>query len=239
MHLAGAGIADKRWTPEQKQRIVESRVRPTTVLCEALAGLNEPPGVLVSGSAVGWYGNRGSEVLTESSGPPNPPDFLADVCRQWESATTPAEAAGIRTVHLRTGIVLARQGGALPRMVLPFKLGLGGRIGSGKQYMSWIGLADEVGAIVHTITTSELSGPVNATAPTPVTNSEFTAALGHVLKRPTLLPTPVPALKLRYGSELVDHLLVEGQRVVPDRLEATGYEFVQPDLDGALRANLR
>jgi uncharacterized protein len=239
VHLAGTGIADKRWTPDQKQRIVESRVRPTTLLSETLAGLAAPPGVLVSGSAIGWYGNRGSEVLTESSGPPNPLDFLADVCRQWEAATTPAEAAGIRTVHLRTGIVLARDGGALPRMALPFKLGLGGRIGSGQQYMSWIGLADEIGAIVHAITTPEVSGPVNATAPTPVTNSEFTAALGHVLKRPTLLPTPVAALKVLYGSELVDHLLVEGQRVVPDQLEATGYEFVQPDLDGALRANLR
>ena len=239
VHLAGTGIGDKRWTPEQKQRIVQSRVGPTTLLAETLAGLTKPPGVLVSGSAVGWYGNRGSEVLTEESGPPQPLDFLADVCRQWEAATTPAEAAGIRTVHLRSGIVLASEGGVLPRMALPFKLGLGGRTGSGKQYMSWIGLADEVGAIVHAITTAEVSGPLNATAPTPVTNAEFTAALGHVLKRPTLLPTPVPTLKLVYGSELVEHLLVEGQRVVPDRLQATGYEFAQPDLELALQSNLR
>jgi uncharacterized protein (TIGR01777 family) len=238
VHLAGTGIADKRWTAEQKQRIVESRVRPTTLLTETLAGLAKPPGVLVSGSAIGWYGNRASEVLTEASGPPNPLDFLADVCRQWEAATTPAEAAGIRTVHLRTGIVLAPEGGVLPRMALPFKLGLGGRVASGKQYMSWIGLADEIGAIVHAITTPEVSGPLNATAPTPVTNAEFTAALGHVVKRPTLLPTPVPALKLVYGSELVDLLLVGGQRVVPDKLEASGYEFTQPDLELALKANL-
>jgi uncharacterized protein len=238
VHLAGTGIGDKRWTPEQKQRIVESRVRPTTLLSETLAGLSNPPSVLVSASAVGWYGDRGSEILTEASGPPNPLDFAADVCRQWEAATTPAEAAGIRTVHLRTGIVLASAGGVLPRMALPFKFGLGGRIGSGKQYMSWIGLADELGAIVHAITTSELSGPVNATAPTPVTNAEFTAALGHVVHRPTFLPTPVAALKLVYGAELVDHLLVGGQRVVPDRLQATGYEFTEPDLEAALAANL-
>lgn len=238
VHLAGTGIGDKRWTPARKQEIVQSRVRPTTLLAETLAGLSKPPGVLVSGSAIGWYGNRGSEVLTETSGPPNPVDFAADVCRQWEAATTPAEAAGIRTVHLRTGIVLASAGGVLPRMALPFKLGLGGRIGSGKQYMSWIGLADELGAILHAITTPAVSGPMNATAPTPVTNAEFTAALGHVVHRPTLIPTPVPALKLVYGSELVDHLLVGGQRVVPDQLQATGYEFSQPNLEDALAANV-
>jgi len=238
VHLAGTGIGDKRWTPERKQQILQSRVRPTTLLSETLAGLTRPPSVLISASAVGWYGARGSEILTEESGPPNPSDFAADVCRQWEAATTPAEAAGIRTVHLRTGIVLASGGGVLGRLALPFKLGLGGRIGSGKQYMSWIGLADELGAILHAIATPELAGPLNATAPTPVTNAEFTAALGHALKRPTLIPTPVPALKLVYGSELVDHLLVEGQRVVPDRLQATGYEFAQPDLELALKANL-
>ena len=239
VHLAGVGIGDKRWTDEQKQRILQSRVVPTTLLAETLAGLARPPAVLVSGSAVGWYGARGSEVLTEASPPPNPSDFAADVCRRWEAATTPAEAAGIRTVHLRTGIVLARAGGVLPRMALPVKLGLGGRIGSGKQYMSWIALEDEIGAILHAINTASLNGPLNATAPTPVTNAEFTAALGHVLKRPTILPTPVPALKVVYGSELVDHLLVEGQRVVPDQLEATGFTFTHTGLDDALRAVLR
>jgi uncharacterized protein len=238
VHLAGTGIADRRWTPERKQRIVESRVRPTTLLAETLAGLTKPPGVLVSGSAIGWYGDRGSEVLTETSAPPSPPDFLADVCRQWEAATTPAEAAGIRTVHLRTGIVLGAAGGVLPRMATPFKLGLGGRIGSGKQYMSWVGLDDEIGAIEHAITHPDLVGPVNVTAPTPVTNAEFTAALGHVLKRPTFLPTPVAALKAVYGAELVDLLLVGGQRVVPDRLQASGYAFVLSDLELALRTIL-
>lgn len=238
VHLAGQGIGDKRWTPEQKRRILDSRTGPTNLLAETLAGLAKPPPVLVSGSAIGWYGNRGSEVLTEASEPPPGPDFAADVCVQWEAATAPAEAAGIRTVHVRTGIVLAGAGGVLPRMATPFKFGLGGRIGSGKQYMSWIAIDDEVGAILHAITTPELSGPLNATAPTPVTNAEFTAALGHVLKRPTLLPTPVPALKLVYGSELVEHLLIGGQRVVPDRLVDSGYTFAQPDLDGALRAAL-
>jgi uncharacterized protein len=238
VHLAGTGIGDRRWTAEQKQRIVESRTGPTALLAETLAGLERPPGVLVSGSAIGWYGNRGSEILNEESPPPSPADFLADVCRQWEASTAAAEAAGIRTVHIRTGVVLAAQGGVLQRMLTPFRLGLGGRIGSGRQYMSWVAIDDEVGAILHAITNAELSGPVNATAPTPVTNAELTAALGRALKRPTLLPTPVPALKLVYGSELVEHLLVDGQRVVPDRLEGSGYRFVHRDLDGALAAIL-
>jgi hypothetical protein len=178
-------------------------------------------------------------VLDESSPPPSEPDFLSDTCVQWEAATAPAEAAGIRAVHVRTGIVLAAEGGVLPQLAKPFKLGLGGRTGSGRQYMSWIALADEVGAIRHAITTAAVTGPMNATAPTPVTNAELTAVLGRVLKRPTLLPTPLPVLKLVYGGELVDHLLVAGQRVVPDALTRTGYEFAQPDLDGGLRAALR
>ncbi len=234
VHLAGAGIGDRRWTDEQKQRILGSRTGPTWLLAETLAGLQRPPAVLVSGSAIGWYGDRGSEVLDESSDPPSGPDFLADVCRRWEAATGPAEAAGIRTVHVRTGIVLAGEGGVLSRLATPFKLGLGGRTGSGRQYMSWIALVDEVGAIRHAIATESVAGPMNATAPTPVTNTEMTAALGRVLKRPTLLPTPLPVLKLVYGGELVDHLLVAGQRVVPDVLTRTGYEFVEPDLDHAL-----
>ena len=235
VHLAGAGIGDRRWTPDQKRRVLESRTIPTTLLAETLAGLAKPPSVLVSGSAIGWYGNRGAEILTEASPAPSPPDFLADVCRQWEAATAPAESAGIRTVHLRTGVVLAAEGGVLKRMLLPFRLGLGGRIGSGDQYLSWIAIDDEIGAILHAITHPEISGPLNASAPTPATNAEFTATLGRVLKRPTMLPTPVPALKLVYGSELVQHLLLEGQRVLPARLEATGYSFARPDLAYALR----
>ena len=246
VHLAGTGIGDKRWTPERKQQIVESRVRPTTLLAETLAGLAHPPGVLVSGSAVGWYGNRGSEVLTETSGPPNPLDFAADVCRQWEAATTPAEAAGIRTVHIRTGVVLAPEGGVLPRMALPFKLGLGGRIGSGKQYLSWIGLADELGAILHAITTPELSGPLNATAPTPVTNGEFTAALGHVLKRPDAAPDAHPraeaGLRLRAGGPPARRGPAGGPRPAPGhrvRVHPThprGRAAGEPALSRATRA---
>src|SRR5262245_60403825 len=146
VHLAGAGIGDKKWTDERKQLILGSRTGPTRLLAETLAGLSQPPPVLVSGSAIGWYGDRGTEVLTEASPPPEPRDFLAEVCRQWEGATAPAEAAGIRTVHLRTGIVLAADGGVLPRLALPFKLGVGGKTGSGKQYMSWVAIEDEIGA---------------------------------------------------------------------------------------------
>lgn len=238
VHLAGAGIGDRKWTDQRKRHILASRTEPTRLLAETLAGLDDKPAVLVSGSAIGWYGDRGTEVLTEASPPPEPLDFLADVCRQWEAATQRAEAAGIRTVHLRSGIVLAAQGGVLQRMATPFRLGLGGKTGSGKQYMSWVALEDEVGAIQHAIAHPDLEGPVNVTAPVPVTNAEFTTALGHVLKRPTLLPTPVPVLKLVYGSELVEKLLVGGQRVVPDRLAASGYEFAQADLDGALHSIL-
>ncbi len=235
VHLAGAGIGDKKWTPEQKRRILESRTRGTELLATTLASLDARPGVLVSGSAVGWYGNRGSEELTEASPSPVEPDFTAEVCRTWEAATAPAEAAGIRTVHLRTGIVLAAHGGALARMLLPFRLGLGGRIGSGAQYMSWIALEDEVGAILHALAHEELVGPVNATAPNPATNAEFTKTLGRVLRRPSAIPTPLAPLRAVYGRELVEHLLIEGQRVLPARLRATGYAFAWPDLEGALR----
>jgi uncharacterized protein (TIGR01777 family) len=238
VHLAGTGIGDKRWSDARKREVLESRTVPTTLLAETLAGLQKPPAAFVSGSAVGWYGNRGAQVLTEKSPPPDPPDFVSDVVRQWEAATAPAEAAGIRTVHVRSGVVLAKQGGMLQRLLLPFRLGLGGRTGSGEQYLSWIALDDEVGAILHALTHVDLAGPVNTTAPTPVTNAQFTATLGRVLKRPTVLPTPVPALKVVYGAELVQHLLLEGQRVVPERLEESGYTFERPDLAFALRAIL-
>jgi uncharacterized protein len=238
VHLAGAGIGDRRWTDAQKRLVLESRTRPTALLAETLAGLTRPPGVLVSGSAIGWYGNRADEVLTEQSAPPSPSDFVADVARQWEASTRAAEDAGIRTVHLRTGIVLSPAGGVLKRMIPPFKLGLGGRSGSGRQYMSWVAIDDELGAILHAIKTPTIAGPMNATAPTPVTNLEFTTALGRVLGRPTKLPTPMPALRLVYGRELVQKLLLEGQRVMPARLEGTGYRFERPDLAFALRAML-
>jgi uncharacterized protein (TIGR01777 family) len=239
VHLAGASIGDRRWTAEQKRAIRESRTRGTALVAEALAALDRKPSVLVSGSAVGWYGGvRGAEALTEDSPPPEPPDFLSDVCREWEAATTPAEHAGIRVVHLRTGIVLTPRGGVLKRMLLPFRLGLGGRTASGRQYMSWITLDDEVGAIRHAITHEELRGPVNATAPNPVTNAEFARALGGAVHRPAVLPTPRLPLELVYGKELVQHLLVEGQRVLPTRLADTGYAFGHADLAEALRSLL-
>jgi uncharacterized protein (TIGR01777 family) len=236
VHLAGEGIGEKRWSDEQKRRILESRTRGTELLVGALATREQKPKVLVSASAIGYYGNRGDEVLTEVSTPGR--DFLAGVCEQWEAATAPASEAGIRVVNVRTGIVLARGGGALGRLLLPFKLGLGGRIGSGHQYMSWISIADEVGAILHAIDNDALHGAMNATGPNPVTNAEFTATLGHVLHRPTLLPTPLAPLKVVYGGELVESLLLFSQRVEPAKLRATGYEFRHPSLEAALRAVL-
>jgi uncharacterized protein (TIGR01777 family) len=206
------------------------------LLASTFAGLAAPPKVLVSASAIGYYGDRGDEELTEKSGPGD--GFLADLVVQWEQATAAAEAAGIRTVHVRTGIVLARHGGALARLVTPFKLGLGGRIGSGKQWMSWIALADEVGAILHAVDDDRVVGAVNLTAPNPVTNLEFTRTLGQALHRPTVLPTPLPALRLLYGGELVRELLLFSQRVRPDELVSSGYEFRHPQLLEALQATL-
>jgi uncharacterized protein (TIGR01777 family) len=234
VHLAGAGIGDKRWTEERKRLIFESRTKGTGLLARALAGLARPPSVLVSASAIGYYGNRGDEPLDEESPPGN--DFVARVCVQWETATAPAADAGIRVARVRSGVVLGRDGGVLPRMLLPFRLGLGGRIASGRQYMSWISIDDEVGAILHALTQDRVTGPVNLTGPAPVTNAEFTKTLGRVLRRPTMIPTPLLPLRARYGSELVQHLLVEGQRVLPKRLEATGYAFKHPTLEDALRA---
>jgi uncharacterized protein (TIGR01777 family) len=236
VHLAGAGIGDKKWTPARKQLILDSRTEGTGLLARTLAGLARPPEVLLSGSAVGYYGDRGAEELTEASAPGD--DFPARVCVAWEAATAPAEAAGIRVVHLRTGIVLAAHGGALGRMLLPFKLGLGGRIGSGEQYMSWISIDDHVGAIQHLLTDESVHGAANLSAPNPVTNSEFTHALGDALHRPTVLPTPLLPLKAVYGGELVEHLLVNGQRVLPRVLQERGYEFAHAQLDDALRAVL-
>jgi hypothetical protein len=236
VHLAGAGIGDKKWTPARKSLILESRTRGTGLLARTLAGLREPPPVLVSGSAVGYYGNRGDELLTEASAPGD--DFTADVCVAWEAATAPAADAGIRVVMIRTGLVLAHHGGVLKRLLLPFRLGIGGRTGSGAQYMSWIALDDHVRGIVHLLERDDAHGAVNLVAPNPVTNAEFTTTLGKVLHRPTVLPTPLAPLKVIYGSELVQSLLVDGQRVSSVKLEASGFEFAHPDLDGALRAAL-
>jgi len=234
VHLAGAGIGDKRWTDARKRLILESRTRGTGLLARTLAGLTHPPSALVSASAIGYYGNRRDEPLDEQSAPGN--DFVARVCVQWEAATAPADDAGIRVARVRSGIVLGREGGVLPRLLLPFRLGLGGRIASGRQYMSWISIDDAIRAILHALTHDQVAGPVNVTGPAPVTNDEFTKTLGRVVRRPTVIPTPLFPLRTRYGRELVQHLLVEGQRVLPKRLEASGYAFEHPTLEDALRA---
>jgi uncharacterized protein (TIGR01777 family) len=233
VHLAGEGVADKRWSPAQKARILESRVQGTTTLATALAALADKPSVLVSGSAIGYYGEQGDDVLTEDAPPGE--GFLVDVCKAWEGATAPAVAAGIRVVTIRTGIVLTKKGGALKRQLPLFKLGVGGKLASGKQWTSWISIDDEVGAIIHALNTPSLSGPVNLTAPNPVTNSEFTKALGAAVHRPTLLPVPSFGLNVVLGRELA-HNLLGSARVVPEKLTASGYHFIHPTIDEAFRA---
>jgi uncharacterized protein (TIGR01777 family) len=231
VHLAGENIS-QRWTREKKVRIRDSRVKGTRLLAESLARLSRPPAVLVSASAVGYYGDCGDQVLREES--PSGRGFLSEVCREWEAATEPAARKGIRVVNLRTGVVLSARGGALARMLLPFRLGLGGRIGTGKQYLSWIALDDLVGVIVHALTHDALQGPVNAVSPNPVTNLEFTKILGRVLHRPTLFAIPAFALRLVFGR-MVDELLLASARVEPARLLESGYVFRYPELEGALR----
>lgn len=235
IHLAGASIAGARWTAAKKRAIRESRVQGTELLSRVLAELRTPPATFISGSAVGFYGDRGDEVLTEDSPPGK--GFLADVCRAWEKATHAARAVGIRTLFLRTGIVLSPEGGMLNTVQLPFRLGLGGRLGSGRQYMPWIDLDDEVGLILHLIRTRELRGAVNATAPNPVPNEAFTTVLGRVLSRPTLLPAPALAIRAALG-EMGDELLLTGQRAIPERARGTGYRFLFPDLEDSLRHQL-
>jgi uncharacterized protein (TIGR01777 family) len=231
VHLAGEPIAH-RWTPARKAAIRDSRVQGTTLLARALAALGEPPRVFLSGSAVGYYGDRGDELLDETSRVGT--GFLAGVTDDWEQATHAASAAGIRTVLLRTGIVLAAHGGALERLLTPFRLGAGGPIGSGQQWMSWIALEDELRAIEHALWTPELQGPVNLVAPTPVTNAEFASTLGRVLLRPALLPIPGFALELLYG-EMAEETILAGQRVMPRALTASGFEWAYPTLEQALR----
>jgi uncharacterized protein (TIGR01777 family) len=232
VHLAGESVAGARWTEAVKARILESRTRGTALLCTTLAGLQRPPKVLVSASAIGYYGDRGDEVLREDSA--GGTGFLADVCRQWEAATAPAEQAGIRVVHLRIGIVLSPAGGALKAMLVPFKLGAGGRIGSGAQSMSWISIDDLIGAILHALRTETLRGTVNAVAPRAVTNAEFTRVLGHVLRRPTLFPVPAAVARLAFG-EAADEMLLASARVQPVRLQETRYAFRHAELEAALR----
>jgi uncharacterized protein (TIGR01777 family) len=230
VHLAGENISG-RWTAAKKARILESRVKGTRTVAEALAGLDEPPKVLVSSSAVGYYGDRGDEVLTEESSSGSL--FLSEVCRQWEAATEPVATKGIRVVNLRTAPVLTPAGGPLAQLLTPFRLGLGGVVGSGRQYFPWIAIDDLIGAIHHALITESLSGPVNAAAPQQVTNHELTKTLGRVLGRPTLFPLPAFAARLAFG-EVADELLLASQRVEPVRLMASGYSFRLPDLEGAL-----
>lgn len=231
VHLAGESVAG-RWTAAKKARVRESRVRGTRLLSETAASLSRAPAVIACASAVGYYGDRGDERLEEGSGPGS--GFLAQVVRDWEAATEPARERGIRVVNLRFGIVLSAGGGALRSMLTPFRLGLGGPLGSGRQYMSWVALEDAIGAIRYALSNGDLEGPVNVCSPNPVTNREFTRVLGRVLGRPTLLRVPRPALQLALGRELSGELL-GSQRVVPARLLETGYRFRHPELDEALR----
>lgn len=234
VHLAGEPIGE-RWSPAKKDRIRSSRVEGTRLLSESIASLTLRPRVLVSASGIGYYGDRGDIRLDEGSGPGS--DFLGRAGQAWEAATGPAEAAGVRVVRMRFGVVLHRAGGALARMLLPFRLGLGGTLGSGDQWMSWIALADLVDAIRFGITNDGMRGAVNAVAPEPVTNREFTRTLGRVLHRPALLRVPSIALRLVYG-EMADATLLASQRAVPNRLLRAGFDFRYPVLEDALRAAL-
>ena len=234
VHLAGENVG-ARWTAARKQRIRSSRVAGTKLLSETVARLRRRPAVLVSASAIGIYGDRGDETLTEASGLGNGDrDFLVSVTQEWEAAADPARAAGIRVVHPRFGVVLSPDGGALARLLLPFRLGLGGRLGSGSQWMSWISIDDTIGAIEQALSNPGLNGPVNVTAPEPVTNREFTRTLGRVLSRPTLFSVPAAALRLALG-EMAQSTVLASARVLPTKLVEVGYRFTQPSLEAALR----
>ncbi|MGA3166647.1 MAG: TIGR01777 family oxidoreductase [Terriglobia bacterium] len=231
VHLAGETVAG-RWTARKKARILESRAQGTRLLCESLAQLQHPPGVLLSASASGFYGDRGDEILSEAS--PAGSLFLSEVATAWEVATESAARRGIRVVNLRIGFVLSAAGGGLAAMLWPFKLGVGGRVGTGRQYLSWVALDDVLGAVRHALGTDALRGPVNVVAPHPVTNLEFTKTLGSVLGRPTILPLPAFAARLAFG-EMADNLLLASTRLEPSRLLATGFRFRFPQLEAALR----
>ena len=231
-HLAGESIASGRWDDEKKRAIRDSRVKGTRLLSETIAHLSQPPSVFLSASAIGYYGNRGDEVLTESSAPGN--DFLASVCVEWEQATQPAIEKGIRTVHTRFGIILDADGGALAKMLTPFRMGIGGRVGDGRQWMSWIALEDVVNGLKFLMRDRAVSGPVNFVSPHPVTNAEFTKTLGHVLSRPTFFPVPAFGARLAFG-EMADALLLSSQRVEPAVLINRGFALSWPRLEPALK----
>ena len=232
VHLAGESIASGRWNEEKKRSIRDSRIKGTLLLSETLAQLSRPPAVFISASAIGYYGNRGDELLTETSPPGN--DFLASVCVEWEQATRPATEKGIRTVLARFGIILDRDGGALAKMLTPFRMGIGGRVGDGRQWMSWIALDDVVGALKFLSHDKAVSGPVNFVAPRPVTNAEFTRTLGRVLGRPTFFPIPAFGVRLAFG-EMADALLLSSQKVEPTVLQNRGFAFYWPRLEPALQ----
>ena len=236
VHLAGAGIGDRRWSEARKRILVESRTRSTAVLAAALAGLDHRPRVLVSASAIGFYGDRGDDVLREESPPGG--DFLASLCVRWEAEAAPAAEAGIRVAVVRTGLVLTRDGGSLPKLLVLFKLGLGGRFGSGAQWWSWITLDDEIRAIAWLLQ-NDVHGPVNLTAPNPVTNRDFTRILGAVLSRPAVLPVPRFGPRLLLGSEFADSLLFTSARVRPAVLDSSGFVFSHSDLETGLRSTLK
>ena len=231
IHLAGESVAG-RWTAGKKARILDSRAKGTRLLSESLAQVKNPPKVLVSASAVGYYGDRGDETVNEASIAGS--QFLSEVSAAWEAATEPAARAGIRVVNLRIGFVLSAAGGGLARMLFPFQVGAGGRVGSGRQYLSWIAIDDVLGAVAHALASNALRGPVNAVAPNPVTNFEFTKTLGRVLRRPTVFPLPAFVARLAFG-EMADELLLASTRVEPSRLLRTGYQFRFPQLEPALR----
>jgi len=235
IHLSGAGIGDKRWSDAYRKEILDSRTATTSLLANTIASLQRKPSVFLSGSAIGIYGARGDEQLTETS--EHGTGFLADVCEQWEAAAKPAIDAGVRTVFLRTGIVLSPKGGALKKLLPLFRLGVGGKFGNGKQWQSWISMDDEVASIIHLLT-ANVSGAVNLTAPQPVTNAEFTKVLARVVKRPAIVPVPTFAPKILLGGELADALLFTGQRVMPQALTASGYVFKHSTLESALRSLL-
>ena len=230
VHLAGENIVG-RWTEEKKRKILDSRVQGTRLLAEAIAGLSEKPRTMVCASAIGYYGDRGNELLREDSGPGDA--FLSEVVKEWEASAKPAREAGIRVSNLRFGIVLSPEGGALGTTLPLFKIGGGGKVGSGKQWWSWVALDDVVGALVHALEDDSVEGAVNVASPNPLTNAEYTKVLGNVLNRPTFFPAPAPVLRLALG-EVADELLLASARVEPAKLKETGYEFRYPELEGAL-----